>query len=273
MYTEIWQKSCRSVCAIDFLSSSNVKVMAISGFKLGRQIVTDDMVYHVKDAEKVEIRFFEDDGTTVYASLKLTYSKFLNLLPGIAEFDHLGLVIIPAEFPEFEAVPSLYLCKSCDLQIGRSIAVIGYQVEHKNMALKPGIISSHYTNNKGLSFIQYDGTVKPGNSGAPLFETENGGVLGVVMNKEMGLVKSYKDLIEIIDANLKILKEQEGKSNFFDVDLAQVLSANQNQIKHIAKEFFLNATVKVGFALEIGHVIEYLETKMEPDHDTALYCD
>lgn len=273
MYTKIWQKSCRSVCAVEFYSHSNVKVMSISGFKIGNQIVTDDMIYHVKDAENVEIRFLSEDGATSYATTKLSYAKLLELLPSQSEFDKLGICIIPCDFPEFENVPSLTLCKNCDIKIGRSIAVIGYQVEHRNMALKPGIISSYYTNAKGLGFIQYDGTVKPGNSGAPLIDTETGRVIGVVMNKEMAFVKSYKELMEITDANLKVLKEQEGKSNFFDVDMAQVMYANQSQIKHILKEFFLNATVRVGFALEIEHVLEYLETKLELDLDTSGCCD
>jgi len=247
--------------------------MSISGFKIGNQIVTDDMIYHVKDAEHIEIRFLLDDGATDYATAKLSYSQLLELLPNQREFDKLGICIIPADFPEFEKVPSLTLCKSCDIKIGRTIAVIGYQAEHRNMALKTGIISSHYTNSKGLGFIQYDGTVKPGNSGAPLIDVESGRVIGVVMNKESGFVKSYKELMEITDSNLKVLKEQEGKSNFFDVDLAQVLYANQSQIKHIAKEFFLNATVRVGFALEIEHVLEYLETKMEFDLDAGGSCD
>ncbi len=273
MYTEIWQKSCRSVCAIDFYSSSNVIVMAISGFKVGNQIVTDDMIYHVKDALEVQIRFFIEDGTTGYASVKLRYDDFLKRLPDKGEFDNLGIVIIPADFPEFEKVPTLILCKSCEVKIGLSVAVIGYQAEHKNMALKTGVLSSHYTNSKGLSFLQYDGTIKPGNSGAPLIDVSTGRVLGVVMNKEMGFVKAYKELIEIIDTNLKVLKEQEGKSNFFDVDLAQVMGAGQSQIKKIAREFFLNATIRVGFALEIGHVLEYLETKMELDPDSSAFCD
>ena len=258
---------------VDFFSSSNVKVMSISGFKIANQIVTDDMIYKVRDAEQVEIRFLGEDGFTSYASVKISYAALLQLLPDKSEFDHLGIVIIPADFPEFEKVPCLTLCKACDIKIGRSVAVIGYQVEQKNMALKTGIISSHYTNSKGLGFIQYDGTVKPGNSGAPLLDVETGRVIGVVMNKEMGFVKSYKELMEITDANLKVLKEQEGKSKFFDVDLAQVLYANQSQIKHILKEFFQNATVRVGFALEIEHVLEYLETKMELDLDVAGCCD
>lgn len=273
MYVKIWQKSSKSVCSIVFYSSSNVKLLALSGFKIGNQIVTDDLIYNVKDAEIVNIRFFHDDGVTVSSTLKIKYKELLNLLPEKIEFDNLGIVIIPAEFPEFEKVPALVLCKSCELKIGLPIAVIGYQSEHKNLALKAGIISSLYTNSKGLSFIQYDGTFKPGNSGAPLLDAESGRVIGIVTNREMGLTKSHRELMEIIDSNLKILKEHEGKPDLIDVDMAQVLFANQSQIKHIAREFFLNATFSIRYALDIGHLIEYLESKMEMDLDTSAFCD
>ena len=273
MYTKIWQKSCRSICAIEFHSSSNVTVMGVSGFKIGDQIITDDIIYNVKDAEIIEIRFFQEDGMTSYASIKMRYDDFLKRIPEKSEFDKLGIVIIPADLPEFENVPSLLLCKSCEVKIGRPIGVIGYQFEHKNLALKAGTISALYTNSKGLSYIQYDGTLKPGNSGAPLVDVVNGSVIGVVTNKEAGLTKSYKELMDIIDINLKVLKEHEGKSNLTDVDLIQVLYANQCQIKHITRDFFLNATFSIRYALEIGHIVEYLETKMELDLDMGAYCD
>lgn len=273
MYTKIWQKSCKSVCAIEFYSSSNLKVMGISGFKIGNQIVTDDLIYNVKDAEVVEIRFFLEDGISEFTSRRIEYPLLLSLLPEKSEFDKLGIVIIPIDFPEFDKVPSLLLCKSCEIVIGRSIAVIGYQFEHRNLALKSGIISALFTNNKSLSYIQYDGTLKPGHSGAPLLDIETGNVIGVVTNKELGFTKSFRELMEIIDSNLKVLKEQEGKSDLINVDLVQVLFANQSQIKHITREFFLNATFSIRYALEIGHVVEYLETKMDLDLDVSAFCD
>jgi hypothetical protein len=273
MYTKIWQKSCKSVCAIEFYSASHVKVMGMSGFKIGNQIITDDLIYNVKDAEIIEIRFFDEDGISDFCSLKIGYSELLKLLPEKSDFDNLGIAVFSPDFPEFEKVPSLLLCKSCELKIGRSICAIGYQFEHRNLALKSGIISALFTSNKGLSFIQYDGALRPGHSGAPLLDVATGNVIGVVTNKELGFTKSFRELMEIIDSNLKVLKEQEGKTDKADVDLVQVLYANQSQIKHITREFFLNATFSIRYALEIGHVVEYFETKMELDLDMNSYCD
>ena len=245
----------------------------MSGFKYGNQIITDDKVYNVKDAVRMEIRFFQDDGDTESKSVSMDYSGFLKLLPEKSEFDHLGIAVIPADFDQFRQIPSLCLCKSCDVQIGFPVAIIGYQSEYKNLALKTGIISSFYKNSKGLSFIQFDGTVKPGNSGAPLLHLDTGHVIGVLLHREFNNSKSFKEIMEIIDGNLKVLKELEGKSNFFDVDLAQVLYASQSQIKYMAKEFSQNAIIRAGIALEIGHVSEYMETKMELDADTSSSCD
>ncbi len=274
MFRQLWQNSYKSVCSINFFSSSNIEVLGVTGFKVSNQIITDDAIYSVKDASEVFIRFYKEDGITINESVSLAYCDFLSLLPSRNDFGHLGFAIIPADFEEFNGINGLALCCSCSSQIGMSIIVIGYQSEHKNLSLKTGFISSNCFNDKGLSLIQYDGTIKAGNSGAPLIDAECGNVLGVVMNKELSISKSYRELNKIIDSNLEVLKEFEGKLRLYEIDPIQVLVANQNQIKHISKEFFMNATVKMGLALEINHLIEYLDIgsslDMEPDQISNL---
>ena len=259
MFRQLWQNSYKSVCSINFYSTSNIEVSGVSGFKVANQIITDDAVFSAKEASHVSIKFYKEDGLTVSASKSLSYSEFLSLLPQKNDFEHLGFAIVPGDFDEFSEIAGLTLCRTCQSQIGQSVCVIGYQTEYKNMSLKTGFVSSNPVNDKGLSFIQYDGTIKPGNSGAPLIDATYGSVLGVVMNKELAISKSYRELTKIIDSNLKVLKEVEGKMKLYDVDPFQVLVASQNQIKHISREFFLNATVKMGLALEMNHIIEYLD--------------
>jgi hypothetical protein len=272
MYRQLWQNSYKSVCSINFYSSSNIEVLGVTGFKVANQIITDDAIYCAKEASHVSIRFYKEDGLSLSASKSLSYEEFVALLPQKNDFEHLGFAIVPGDFHEFLEITGLTLCRTCQSHIGQSVCVIGYQSEYKNMALKTGFVSSSHVNDKGLSFIQYDGTIKPGNSGAPLIDASHGVVLGVVMNKELAISKSYREMTKIIDSNLKVLKEVEGKMKLYDIDPFQVLVASQNQIKHISREFFLNATVKMGLALEMNHIIEYLDegniVDIETDHNS-----
>ena len=273
MFRKSWQNSYKSICSINIFSASNIEILGVSGFKVGNQIITDDAIYSARDADHVAIRFYKEDGITVNESKSFEYKEFLSLLPNKNDFDQLGFAIIPVDFEEFRKIDGLILCSACSSQIGQSISVIGYQSEHKNLSLKTGFISSYYVNDKGLNYIQYDGTIKPGNSGAPLIDAEHGNVLGVVMNKELALSKSYHEQIKIFDANLKTLKEIVGKVSICDIDPMQVLLANQSQIKNMAKDFFKNATVKIGLALEIDHFIDYLDSRtiidLEPDKSST----
>jgi len=178
--------------------------LSFTGFKIGKFIVTDDAIYNIKDAEEVVINFYNNDGLTVKSTTTIGYRELINSLPPRKEFDSLGIMMIPDFIGDLSYIPELTLCKSCREEIGRPVCVIGYQYEHKNLALKTGIISSFQMAHQGLSFIQYDGTVKAGNSGAPLFDAETGKVLGIVMNKELAISKSYRELNKIIDSNLSV---------------------------------------------------------------------
>jgi len=63
--------------------------------------------------------------------------------------------------------------------------------------------------------------------------------------------------MRIMNANLKVLKEAEGKINMEDIDPIQVLIVNQNQIKHMATEFFKTANMRVGYATELCNLADY----------------
>lgn len=268
MFRQIWQKSYKSVCSINFYTSEHIEILGVTGFKVSDKILTEDSIYSAKDAVEVSIRFYMEDGITVSASKSLSYKDFLAFVPPKEDFGHLGFAVIPQDFEEFRGIGNLQLCRTCSNQIGQSVGVIGYQFEHKNLALKTGFISSFHVNDKGLGYIQYDGTIKPGNSGAPLIDGECGNVLGIVLNKELGITKSFREMNRIIDRNLQVLREFEGRYQLYEIDPVQVLIASQNQIRHISKEFFQNATVKMGLALEIEHVIEYIDGGGTLDIDT-----
>jgi hypothetical protein len=110
MYRQLWQNSYRAVCSINFYSSSNIEVLGVTGFKVGDQIITDDLVFSVKEANYVSIRFYKEDGLTLSSSKSLSYSEFLSSLPKKNEFEYLGFAIVPGDFHEFSGITGLTLC-------------------------------------------------------------------------------------------------------------------------------------------------------------------
>lgn len=272
MYGNIWKKSYQSVCSINFYGSSNSNVLGISGFKAGDLILTIDQVGSVKEARSVSIRFYEEDGLSLRLRLDYSYEKFLSMmLPGESN-EMPGFAVIEPDH-DLSEIPSLTLCRSCFAYIGLRLAVIGYQQEYANLSLKPAMVSSFFRNEQGVSFIQYDGTIKPGTSGGPLLDFETGGVIGIVTNKEISASRIYRELKNSIDGNIDALKAAEGKLHFQDIDPIQVLLVNQNQIKHLAKEFYRNASGRVGFAIDISHVNEFLGSRLESDYEHTIDPD
>jgi hypothetical protein len=228
------------------------------------------MVYKIDRASEVQIAFMEDDGLTVKASVKITDKDFRNrMVKGIKE-NIPGFALIDIDFPQFDEIPSLKLSNKKTVPIATPIAVIGHQLEHNNLAIKTGIVSSHLKQN-GLMYMQFDAALDRGNSGSPLINAETGEVIGIVGHRLANLLEGYKRMIQIINNNLTMLKEAEGKINLQDIDPIQVLIANQNQIKHMAQDFFKTASIMYGFALEINQVSEYIDiAELEKDKDIEV---
>ncbi len=270
MYRQVWNKCHGAVCAVNFFSSKGIRYDSVTGFKYGRYLITDEMVYKIDRASEVQIAFMEDDGLTIKASVKITDKDFRNrMIKGIKE-NIPGFALIDIDFPQFDDIPSLKLSNKKSVAIATPIAVIGHQLEHNNLAIKTGIVSSHLRQN-GLKYMQFDAAIDRGNSGSPLINAETCEVIGIVGHRLASLLEGYKRMIQIINNNLSMLKEAEGKINLQDIDPIQVLIANQNQIKHMAQDFFKTASIMYGFALEINQVSEYIDiAELEKDKDIEV---
>jgi hypothetical protein len=270
MYRKVWNKCQNAVCGINFYSSKGIRFDSVSGFKYGRYLITDEMVYKIDRVSEVQIVFMEDDGCTIKASVKISEKDFrLRMVKGIKE-NIPGFALIDIDFPQFDDIPSLQLSSFKKFKVGSPIAIIGHQMEHNNIAIKTGIVSSFCKQN-GIKYIQFDAAMDRGNSGSPLIDVESGEVIGIVGQRLAILLESYKRMLQIINNNLTLLKEAEGKINMIDIDPIQVLIANQNQIKHIAQEFFKTASIVYGFALDINQISEYFDiAELEKDKSVAL---
>ena len=231
----------------------------MTGFKANDYFLwTDDYIFNIYNAEKVKISFVSNDGHSENKSMEISMAELKKrIIKGIHQ-DKTPFAAINIDFEECKDIPSLKLSKKNNLDIGENIAVIGYQLDKENLAIKTGILSSTFIDNK-LNYLQVDSTIKQGNSGSPLINVATGEVIGIIGHKLATITKSHKRMKQIINNNLAILKKSQGKFNVEEIDPIQVLIANQNQIKYISNEIYKTATMSTGYALDISCVHDLFE--------------
>jgi hypothetical protein len=256
MYRTVWENCKSSVCAIDFLSKAGTKITTFTGFKAKSYLVTDDVIDKLDKPAEVHLRFTED-GFSQVLSLRMPFKDFLARKVKINGRPNPGFVLFDIDLQEFREIPALKCSKKVDHRIGQPIAVLGYQLEQENLAIKSGIISSLIRPANGINTIQVDCTIQQGNAGSPLIDAESLEVIGVIGHQLASVARAYRDLMSIMNTNLKVLKEAEGKINMEDIDPIQVLIVNQNQIKHMATAFFKSANLRVGYASELCNLADY----------------
>lgn len=259
MYREIWKKCQESVCQLSFYSAEGIKLLSMTGFKAyGNFLVTDNYINKIYKATKVALRFVEADGFTEKVCVKMSMNEFKKRI--IKDLDNKAaeFVAININLDTLNDIPSLKLSKKV-AEIGQPIALLGYQLEQDNLAIKTGILSSAFKEKNGLKYLQINSSIKQGNSGSPLVNAETGEVIGIIGYKLAAITQSHKRMKQIINKNLAILKKSQGIFNVEEIDPVQVLIANQNQIKHITNEIYKTATMTTGFALDISYVHNLFE--------------
>jgi len=256
MYRKVWKECQSSVCSIQYLSKFGTRTTTFTGFKIHDFLITDEVAGKMPRPEEVKICFTESDGCTEKASRTFDYAEFKSHIIRRGSVSHPGFIVLNLDFDEFRHIPSLRCSKRINYEIGYPIAVLGYQLEQNNLSVRGGIISSFYREQTGLNYIQVDCSIGQGNTGSPLIDAETSEVIGVIGHKMKFVTRTYREIMRIMNNNLKILKDAEGKFNFGDIDPVQVLIANQNQIKYLVHEFFKSADLRVGFAVELCSMID-----------------
>ncbi len=260
MYKSVWNKCQNSVCQLSFYSSAGIKLLSMTGFKVNNHfLITDDYLFKIYKAVKVKISFVNSDGYTENASIEIPMNELKKRIIKGIDKEKTSFVAINMDFEEFAKIPSLKLSTNKTIEIGQSIAVLGYQLDQENLSIKTGIVSSAFKHDNGLKYLQVDSNIKQGNSGSPLINAETGEVIGIIGHKLATITQSHKRMKQIINNNLAILKKSQGKFNVEEIDPIQVLIANQNQIKHITNEIYKTATMSIGYALDISYVHDLFE--------------
>ncbi|NOQ27960.1 MAG: trypsin-like serine protease [Bacteroidales bacterium] len=255
MYKTVWNKCQSSVCQLSFYSSSGIKLLSMTGFKVNDQyVITDDHILKIYKAVKVKIVFVKPDGYTENKSVEISMEELKRRIIKGIDKETTTFTAINIDFEEFKNIPSLKISNDKNNDIGNSIAVLGYQLDHDNLSIKTGIISSSFVNDDGLKCLQVESNINQGNSGSPLINTETGEVIGIIGQNLTSITQSHRKMKHIINNNLAILKKSQGVFNIEEIDPIQVLIANQNQIKYITNEIYKNATMSMGYALNISYV-------------------
>jgi len=256
MLSQVWKSCHGAVCSLNFQNERGVSIDTLSGFKVNESLVTTDFAFYIPKAKKVEISFV-DDTNNVVASMKIPYKEFINDLR-IGVFDnHTGYSIFNLDFPDFKEIPSLKLSERRKFPIGQQVALLAFSLGYSNLSLRSGIISSFFSNHEGIRFFQYDGISCLGNSGGPIIDPETMQVIGIVSRRNTPVSRSYKQIVDIITANIDELRKIQGVVKYGDVDPIQVLIANQNQIKQLANNIYRYSAFGTTPVVMLDQILSY----------------
>ena len=95
----------------------------------------------------------------------------------IAINNHLDLALLRIKHPEGEPFDFSYLEKAESIVVGQPVFAIGNPLGLER-SMSQGVVSTKQRSFDGLTYIQTDAAVNPGNSGGPLFNTK-GEVVGI----------------------------------------------------------------------------------------------
>ncbi len=257
MLNQVWKNCHSSVCNLNFINERGVHIDSLTGFKVNKSLVTSEHVFYVNKAKKVEISFVAEDAITQTASILIPFHEFINNLKVGYLNDKGNCAVFNIDFPEFLSIPGLKLSERRHFPIGQQIAFLAYGTGSTNLALRTGIVSSYFLNTDNVRFLQFDGLSCYGNSGGPVIDPETMQVIGIISRRNTPASKAYKQLLDIITANLEELKKVESVVKFGDVDPIQVLIANQNQLKHLVNNIYHYTANGTTQAVLLDQIISY----------------
>ncbi len=267
MYSSLWKSCHASVCQIKFLNERGITVDSLTGFKVNNYLITSQHAFCIEKAFKVDITFVDSDANTITASMRIPYAEFIKEMR-IGVVNSLGhYAVFNINLPEFKAIPSLRLSPQRNFTIGSSVAALSFNHGYSNLSLKTGTISSVFANNEGVRFIQYDGMVNYGNSGSPLIDPKTLEVIGIISRRNTPSANAYNQLMEIISSNLVELKKVEASVRFGDIDPIQVLIANQNQLKQLAKIIYKHTASGIANAVMLDSILSFFNNDTLPENN------
>lgn len=255
-FDTLYSRVCTGVVHLNFFASGK-RISAGTGFILNQRLVTNNHVAICPSADTVKIRTLLNDRKNTNDGLVIPYSRFQTCLVSGSPENQFDYAIL--EIPELQSMGlhSFHVEKMTLPEIGREYAILGYPLDHYNLTIHRGIISSFYEK-CGVQIVQLDASVNNGNSGGPLIEPNGGGVIGIITRKNTGLTDTFRELQETLDRNATFIQQATSGMTFslggFEPTKAAI--ATQMQLKRLCAEIERSANTGIGYAFSIGHLAQ-----------------
>lgn len=251
------------VVQINFYDAGE-KISSGSGFLCKDKLITNNHVFYPQgitlEETSVSIRFGdtsygEDDPIlTNFKDLK----EFINVGSTEENFDYLVIdlnkslkaiqhIKINDKLVNLDKRYKFELGSHLDVEEGEQILIMGFPFGNKNLTSHIGYVSSIYDNGR-VNIIQLDASINNGNSGGPLIDFKTCKAIGTITRKQTGLAEQFDELIKGFDTNINLLSRLKGSLRWGNLDIMDIFSATQRQMKSIAWNIKRSSNVGIGFA-------------------------
>jgi len=233
-----------------------VRTASGSAFVVGDLVVTNNHVFRGPTTADVLIRFADSDPGRLEDGVRLTGQDFASRLVSGSDENHYDFAIL--KIPEVlqRAQYQFTFADPRQATVGMEVAFLGYPLDHLNLVLHRGTISSIYQSGSER-ILQLDASVNASNSGGPALILDTAEVTGIITRKATGLTTGFAGLIASFEANihaLELAKQRGGGVLIAGVDPMEGILLGQRQLLRIAREMERSANVGIGYAFAIDHV-------------------
>jgi hypothetical protein len=250
--------ACRSGVAQICLERGHDRLTTGSGFLVPGGLVTNSHVIRDIQIDVAVIRFEDLDYS---ASIRLTRETVLAALVIDSPREDHDVALLQINEPEFADRHVFTFGNTDDLRVGDEVGFLGYPFQMERLTCHVGYVSSLHHSGR-VHVIQIDGSVNGGNSGGPLIELTNGGVVGIVTRAEVGfLADQFDQLIQALTQNVEVLKQTQGVLSIGGIDPVRGLLSSQAAMLEIATNLRRSANVGIGYAFGANYIRDRLPSQ------------
>lgn len=235
------------------------RVNSGSGFLCRERLISNNHVFFDPNNNPLEgtmvgirlgnMAVIEDD------LIKMSYENFMEKLESSSSSENYDYSIFKINEIDYNKCFQFELGDHDDTEEGEQVLIMGYPFGLNNLTSHLGYASSIF-NKGGINIIQLDASVNNGNSGGPLINIKTHKVVGIITRKQTGLAEQFDELIKSFDANIDLLLRLKGSLRWGGLDIMDIFSASQRQMKSIAWNIKRSSNVGIGFAFSCNKLKE-----------------